>query len=487
LTPPSATAQRTHTATNAPVEPERITLLDIARTLRDVLLGREERSPLDAMEERTEDIVEWRFGRRRYLALRHPDHLEHVLVAGHDRYVKAAHYRLLAAVTGEGLLTNEGESWAHQRRLIQPLLGRRQLDGLAEHMVEATTQHLAGWEARVAGSEIDLSAAMTELTLDVVGRALFGTTLADTAERLRPAVGMGMDTAVGAARLQSVLSLPPWFIDLVGRVVYRSPVLPGSVRRIQTAMRTIDGVVQEIIASRRGHPDDQSDMVGLLLAARDADGRAMTETQVRDELVTFMLAGHETTANALSWLWYLLAQNPDARDRLHEEVDDVLGDRRPVATDAAALEWTTACVHEALRLYPPAWILEREAIAPDVVGGRPIPTGATVHLSVYSVHRDPRWWPDPERFDPARFLDGSDRARPRGAYLPFGAGRRVCVGQSFALLEATLIAACMAQRYQLDLVDGATVEPEATVTLRPKGGLRLRLQRRDREERVASA
>jgi cytochrome P450 len=486
LTSARPAAQRTHTVTNASVEPERVTLLDIARTLRDVLLGRQTQSPLDAMAERTDDIVEWRFGRRRYLALRHPDHLEHVLVAGHDRYVKAAHYRLLAAVTGEGLLTNEGESWAHQRRLIQPLLGRRQLDGLAEHMVEAATQHLAGWEKHAEGAEIDVSAAMTELTLDVVGRALFGTTLADTADRLRPAVGMGMDTAVGAARLQSVLSLPPWFIDLVGRVVYRSPVLPGSVRKIQTAMRTIDSVVQEIIASRRGRPDDHSDMVGLLLAARDADGRAMTETQVRDELVTFMLAGHETTANALSWLWYLLAQNPEARDRLHAEVDRVLGDRRPVAADAAALEWTTACVHEALRLYPPAWILEREAIADDEVGGHPIPRGATVHLSVYSAHRDPRWWPEPDRFDPERFIDGAERERPRGAYLPFGAGRRVCIGQSFALLEATLVAAAVAQRYQLDVVDGAVVEPEATVTLRPKGGLRMHVQRRRREERVAS-
>ena len=178
-------------------------------------------SPLDAMAERTEDIVEWRVLRRRYLALRHPDHIEHVLVAGHDRYVKAAHYRLLAAVTGEGLLTNEGESWAHQRRLIQPLLGRRQLDGLGAHMTAAATAHLARWDALADGDEIDVTEAMTELTLDVVGRALFGTTLADTADRLRPAVGMGMDTAVGAARLQSVLSLPRWFVDLAGRVVYR--------------------------------------------------------------------------------------------------------------------------------------------------------------------------------------------------------------------------------------------------------------------------
>jgi cytochrome P450 len=479
LTPAPRGSQRTHTTANATIEPERIGLLDIARTVRDVLRGRDQPSPLDTMAERDQDVVAWTFLRRRFLALRHPDHIEHVLVAGHDRYVKAAHYRLLAAVTGEGLLTNEGEAWAHQRRLIQPLLGRRQLEGLGAHMTTAATAHLEKWDALEDGARIDVSEAMTELTLDVVGRALFGTTLADTADRLRPAVGMGMDTAVGAARLQSVLTLPKWFIDLAGRVVFRAPVLPRSVRRIQVAMRTIDDVVREIITARRAQgTDDQGDMVGLLLAARDVDGRAMTETQVRDELVTFMLAGHETTANALSWLWYLLSQNPEARQRMHGEVDAVLGAREPKTVDADALVWTRACVQEALRLYPPAWILEREAIVEDEVDGWRIPPKTTVNLSVWSVHRDARWWPEPERFDPGRFLGDPDPNRPRGAYLPFGAGRRVCVGQSFALLEATLVAASVAQRYDLELVEGTVVEPEATVTLRPKGGLPMRLHRR---------
>jgi len=479
LTPRASAAQRTHTATTATTEREQIGLLDVARTVRDVLTGREQPSPLAAVVERDEDVVEWRFLRRRFLALRHPDHIEHVLVAGHDRYVKAAHYRLLAAVTGEGLLTNEGESWAHQRRLIQPLLGRRQLEGLGTHMTAAATAHMEKWDALEEGVRIDVSEAMTELTLDVVGRALFGTTLADTADRLRPAVGMGMDTAVGAARLQSVLTLPKWFIDLAGRVVFRAPVLPRSVGRIQVAMRTIDGVVREIIAARHGQgSDDEGDMVGLLLGARDVDGRAMTETQVRDELVTFMLAGHETTANALSWLWYLLSQHPDARRRLHAEVDAVVGARQPNALDAEALPWTKACVLEALRLYPPAWILEREAIADDEIDGRRITPKTTVHLAVYAVHRDERWWPNPECFEPERFLGNADPTRPRGAYLPFGAGRRVCVGQSFALLEATLIAAAVAQRYELELVEGTVVEPEATVTLRPRGGLPMRLHRR---------
>ena len=181
----------------------------------------------------------------------------------------------------------------------------------------------------------------------------------------------------------------------------------------------------------------------------------MTETQVRDELVTFMLAGHETTANALAWLWYLLSQHPEARARLHDEVDAVVGDRRRAdLPDAESLPWTTACVQEALRLYPPAWILEREAIVDDEVGGHRIPKGATVHLPVYSVHRDERWWPDPLRFDPERFLGETDRSGHGAPTCPSAPADASCIGQSFALLEATLIAATVAQRYELDLVDG---------------------------------
>jgi cytochrome P450 len=466
-------------ATEPAIATSRMGVVDAARTLRDILTGRETPSTLDALASRTEDITAGSVLRRRNVSFVHPEHIEHVLVAGNDRYRKAAHYRLLAAVTGNGLLTNEGESWAHQRRLIQPLFGHRQLDHLGTHMTTAAVSHLEGWERYADGDTIDVAAAMTELTLDVVGRALFGTTLVNAAERLRPAVGLGMDTAVGAARLQTLFALPRWAVDGIGRLVFRSPVLPPSVRRIQRAMRTIDDVVREIVAARRADPHlDPSDMVGLLLSARDVDGGSMSEAQVRDELVTFMLAGHETTANALAWLWYLLAQNPDCRDRLTAEVDAVVGQRTPAAADASALVWTGACVQEALRLFPPAWILEREATVDDVIGGFEVRKGTTVFLPIYAVHRDERWWPDPLRFDPERFLGEPDRARPRCAYLPFGAGRRACIGSQFALLEATLVAATIAQRYRLDLIDGVTVEPEATVTLRPKGGLPLRLHRR---------
>ena len=197
----------------------------------------------------------------------------------------------------------------------------------------------------------------------------------------------------------------------------------------------------------------------------------MSREQVRDELVTFMLAGHETTANGLAWMWYLLSRSPEARDRLHAEVDEVLGGRVPTADDVERLPYTSACFQEALRLYPPAWVIEREAVADDEIDGHPIPAGATLIMPTYLIHRDPRLWPNPEGFDPRRFLPENARAHPRYAYLPFGAGRRVCVGAGFAILEGTLIAAMIAQRFTFDLAPGVRVVPEPTVTLRPRDGL----------------
>jgi cytochrome P450 len=256
-------------------------------------------------------------------------------------------------------------------------------------------------------------------------------------------------------------------------------VLPPPLHRIRAAMHTIDDVVRGIIDDRVANPGSgHDDLLGLLLAARDEQGEALSHTQVRDEVVTLMLAGHETTANGLAWLWYLLAQNPEARARLDAEVDEVLGGRTPTAADAERLVWTTACFQEAMRLYPPAWVLEREAVVDDELDGYRIPARSTVIFPVYLIHRDPRWWPHPDVFDPTRFLGERAAQSHRGAYLPFGAGRRACVGASFALMEGTLIAAMVSQRFDLDLHAGAAVVPEATVTLRPRHGLAMTLRPR---------
>jgi cytochrome P450 len=208
---------------------------------------------------------------------------------------------------------------------------------------------------------------------------------------------------------------------------------------------------------------------------------------VRDEATTFMLAGHETTANAMTWMWYLLALNPQARDRMLEEVDTVLGDRRPTAADVPSLPWTTACVQEAMRVFPPAWSIPRTAVRDDVIDDHRIPRGATVIIPVHAIHHDARWWPDPEVFDPTRFLPEHARGRHRSAYLPFGGGRRVCIGTSFALMETTLIAAMLSRRFVFDVVPGHPVEPEATLTLRPRHGIRMIAHRRSPRPAAAAA
>jgi cytochrome P450 len=268
-----------------------------------------------------------------------------------------------------------------------------------------------------------------------------------------------------------------WQADLGGWLLYNLPVVPPPLGRIRTAMHTIDDVVRGVIDARPSGGGD-GDLLDLLLAAGDETGESLSRTQVRDEVVTLVLAGHETTANGLAWFWYLLAQHPEARARMQEEGDDVLGGRTPSAADADRLTWTTACFQEAMRLYPPAWVLEREAIADDELDGWRIPKRSTVIFPVFLIHRDPRWWPNADAFDPTRFIGERAAQSHRGAYLPFGAGRRACVGANFALMEATLIAAMLAQRFTLDLVEGAPAQPDATVTLRPRYGLPMTMHRR---------
>ena len=447
------------------------------RTAAQLLRNPDMLAHLSTFDTQHTDLLHWQVGFQRFFASRSPAHVEHVLIGGHDTYRKATHFRLIAAVTGEGLLTAEGEDWARNRRLIQPIFAKRHLDALVPHMTSATAEFLDRWQQRPHGDTLDVAAAMSEVTLDVVGRALFGATLSDVADRLRPAVVVGLRTGVAAARLQLLLALPRWMVNLGGWLLYNVPFVPPPLSGIRRSMHTIDDVVRGVIDARSS-AGGEGDLLDLLLAARDEHGGALSPTQVRDEVVTLVLAGHETTANGLAWLWYLLAQNPEVRERLEQEVDDVLGGRTPTAADAERLVWTTACFQEAMRLYPPAWVLEREAAADDELDGYRIPKRSTVIFPVILIHRDPRWWPNPEAFDPARFLGERAAQSHRGAYLPFGAGRRACVGANFALMEGTLIAAMLAQRFALDLVDGAPVQPEATVTLRPRHGLPMKMRRR---------
>lgn len=424
------------------------------------------------------DVVRVRTPGQHSYALYRAEHVEHVLVGNQDNYPKGKEYDVFASALGEGLLTSRGERWQTQRRLIQPMFAKRHLEPLASQMTAAGTRLLEQWKsAHRDGAQIDVHKAMMGLTLDVVGRALFSSDLTGTATRTIDRVMARVLTEVVDASVSPLTwlasSLPGMNVDRALRL------RPRRQRRMRARLAELEAIVAQMIESRRIGAVGGEDLLSLLLDARDEEsGARMSDRQLRDEVVTFIMAGHETTAAALAWTWLLLSQNPDARRRLHTEVDEVLNGRVPVFADADRLVWTRAVVQEAMRIYPPLWNVLRRARDDDVIGGVRIPAGATVIVLIYMTHRDPTAWPDAERFDPGRFLPDQARARPRHAYLPFAAGRRVCVGNTFALTEATLLTAMIAQRHTLDLEAGVTVEPQALATLRPRGGLPMRLRRR---------
>jgi cytochrome P450 len=302
--------------------------------------------------------------------------------------------------------------------------------------------------------------------------------MAELARQIGSSVTGGLRAAERATRL-ILLTNPPWWLARASATfVHHAPLLPPPLNRIQSIMRTVDDTAWRVIRERQAQDADGDDLLGLLLTVRDEHGNSLPLRRVRDEATTFMLAGHETTANALSWMWYLLARNPEARERMLAEVSAVLGARRPTVKDLPGLNWTTACLQEAMRLFPPAWIVPRTAAEDDEIDGYRIPRGSSVLIPIYALHHDGRFWPDPERFDPTRFLPENGRKHHRSAYLPFGGGRRICIGSSFALMEGTLVAAIMSQRFVYDLLPSHPVVPEATLTLRPKHGLKMVARRR---------
>jgi cytochrome P450 len=432
------------------------------------------------------DVVRWSLAGRPFYLLRSPAHVEHVLISNQAAYGKSSDYELLSVLLGKGLLTNEGESWTRQRRLIQPMFAKRHLGQFAEHMTTAIGEFVDDWGRRREGERVDVATAMDGLTLDIVGRALFGAHLVEHRVRMREAVLTGLRSEMVASRLQLILALPRPLVELGVWLFFRLPLPLPRLRRLRDALVTIDEVVNGVIALRRASPEgDPADLLGLLLSARHEDGSPMSDRQVRDELVTFLMAGTETLALTLAWMWHMLAGSRHARERLFAEVDDVLGDRVPTVEDAERLTWTRAAFEEALRMHPPVWVFDRQARTDDEIDGHQIPAGATVLLPTYLIHRDPRLWPNPNAFDPRRFLPERSSDRPRGAYFPFGAGRRVCMGGGFAILEATLITAMIAQRFRLEDVADAHIEPETTVVLRPRHGIPMTLHRRSRQRQFA--
>lgn len=394
----------------------------------------------------------------------HPDHVSHILQDNHRNYQRGRDYRRLRRLLGNGLVTNDGASWLKQRRLMQPAFHRRRIAGFGETMAQETQQMLAQWEAPAsAGEPLDVSSEMMRVTLNIVSRVMFGAAVQDDAARIEPLVTMAQREVRN--RLYALVDVPEWI------------PLPGN-RRSRNARETIDKVVTRIIAARRQSDTPQEDdLLAMLLEARDPDtGEPMDDDQLRDEVRTIFLAGHETTANALTWTWYLLAQNPDAAGKLREELARVLSGRLPTVADVPQLPYTKMVVEESMRLLPPVWSISREAIADDEIGGYRIPAGGTVIMSQYITHRHGDFWDDPDDFRPERFAPELAKERHRFAYFPFGGGPRLCIGNNFAMLEAQLLLAAIAQRYELDLVPDHPVDLEPLITLRPRHGMMMTLR-----------
>jgi cytochrome P450 len=394
----------------------------------------------------------------------HPDDVKHVLQERHTNFVKGPIVGRVKILIGEGLFTSEGDFWRRQRRLAQPAFHRERIAGFVDTMVRCTAERLDAWEPRVAsGASFDVAAEMSALTLTIVGRALFGRDLSGEAAAAGAALATTLEFC--AERALSYLT-PPLFVPTAKN------------RAFKRARRVLDELVYAMIEARRRSGEEHGDLLGMLMAARDEEtGERMTVRQLRDEVITFLLAGHETTAVALTWTWYLLSQHPEIADRLQREVTAALGTRPPTLADLPNIPFARMIVEEAMRLYPPVWGIGRQTIAPDRIGGYQIPAGAVINLSPWITHRHPAFWDDPDRFDPERFTPERVRARHRFAYFPFSGGPRLCIGETFALVEAQLIVAMMAQRYRLALVPGTVVRPEPHLTLRPHGGLPVTVRR----------
>ena len=409
------------------------------------------------------DIVRIRFVLWPTYMLFHPDYVQHVLQQNHQNYNKDVYtYHALKPFVGEGLITNNGQPWLRQRRLIQPVFHRKQLASFGTLMSDATVAMLKQWESSIQQDQpLDIAAEMMRLTLQIVGQVIFHVDLSDQAAQ----AGQAFTT------LNKLLS------DYI-----HAPFPPLSVptprnRRLQGARHALDAVVDGIITEHRLQNADTGDLLSRLLLARDEEtGEGMSDRQVRDEVVTLLFAGHETTANALSWTWYLLAQHPDVEQRLRTELDEVLGGHQPTMDDLPNLPYTRMVLEEAMRLYPPAWSFGRKAIASDKIGGYAVPANTWVWLSPFVTHRHPAFWENPKVFDPERFTPEKVAVRPRYAYFPFGGGPRMCIGSHFAMMEAQLILATVAQSYQFRLVPGHPVEPQALLSLRPRYGLPMTIQ-----------
>lgn len=386
--------------------------------------------------------------------LKHPEHLRQVLMTQAARFDKShTAMQRMQEYLGVGLLTTDGDLWRRHRKLLQPAFNKKAVDSYTAVMLEEAARTAEDWQT---GGTRDVSAEMMALTLRIVSRALFSHDVRAATDTVGDAMTV-LNDSVGRPQLA-----PDWLPT------------PGR-RRTRLAMQAIDDVIAKVIGERRAMSADQapSDLLQALLLAADDDG-ALDEREIRDHLVTLYLAGHETTSHALTWTWLLLAQNPAVEERLHAHLHEALGQRAPTVADVPALGYVEQVLKESMRLYPPAYAVSRRALEDVDLGDAVIEAGAEVMIWIYHTHHDARWWPEPEAFRPERFAPGADEDRPRCAWLPFGAGPRACIGARFAMVEATLLLAHLAQRFRLRGV-GAPPKMRPRVTLGPAGGAKMRI------------
>ena len=397
--------------------------------------------------------------------LNHPDHIDYVLVDDNRNFIRGKDAHRLLGFLGDGLVTSEGEIWRRQRRLAQPAFHLARLDTYARVMGNYTQHMLSGWRS---GEIHDVHQDMAHLTLRIVAKALLGTDVANDAGAVRAAFGAVMDHCSEQGG------------NLFLRLIPDSIPTPGNLR-YRAALRRLNEVTARIISDRRrdNGGEERDDLLSMLIHAKDDEGNGLSDQQLHDEVLTVIGTGHETTAVSLSWSWYLLASHPEVEVKLIAELRDVLAGRIPSVADLARLRYTTAVIKESMRLYPAAWGMAREVVEDCEIGGYDVPAGTQLYMSQWVTHRDPRYFENPEAFIPERWTDDFERWLPKYAYFPFGAGPRLCIGRPFAMMEATILLATIAQRFRLRVASGERVIPQPSITLRPKGGLRMVLTARE--------
>ena len=407
---------------------------------------------------RYDDIVHLKLGVADFYLATNPTLIQEILVTKQRDFIKGRYLQNTKKVFGEGLLTSEGDFHHRQRRLIQPAFHHDRIKEYAKIIVQEGDRLTEGWKD---GSVLDIHTEMTKLTMRIITKCLFDKDVESESQNLSEDLSITIEYF---NRLSSPLA------KVLG-------VLPTN-RKYVKATERVDAFVQDLINERRTSPEDRGDLMSMLLQAKDVDGSPMTDSQIRDEVLITFAAGHETTANALTWSWYLLSQNPSSERKMYDEVQSIVGSRSPSWEDLPKLDYTTKVLTESMRLYPPAWVLPREATVDSEIGGYPIPRGSQVIVSQYVTHHDPRFYNDPEKFDPDRWTSAMKNVLPKFAYFPFGGGARSCVGEPFAWMEGELLLAAISQKWRMHHVEGHKVEMLPQITLRPKNGMMMRLERR---------